>query len=153
VGGQGASEAELTRDRLEAVRQKTLLAQSLAGTPKITEQAVATEKRSEATLDLNRAQLEQQRQQLNVLAGQRKQAEATLAAQEAARNLAEINLGYTRIVAPADGMVGQRQVRPGQYVSVGAQVISIVPLPNVWVIGNYKETQMNRIRVGQWARL
>jgi membrane fusion protein (multidrug efflux system) len=48
-------------------------------------------------------------------------------------------------------MVGQRQVRPGQYVSAGTQVIALVPLPNVWVIANYKETQMTRIRVGQPA--
>jgi membrane fusion protein (multidrug efflux system) len=50
-------------------------------------------------------------------------------------------------------MVGQRQVRPGQYVSLGTQVISLVPLPKVWVIANYKETQMTRIRVGQAARV
>ncbi len=148
-----ASEADLTRFHLEAVRQQTLLAHSSAGTAQLTEQAVANEKHTAATLDLNRAQLDQQRQQLNVLESQKKQAEATLAAQQAMRNLAEINLGYTRIVAPTDGMVGQRQVRPGQYVSVGTQVISIVPLPNVWVVANYKETQMTRVRIGQRARV
>jgi membrane fusion protein (multidrug efflux system) len=147
-----ASEADLTRYHLEAVRQQTLLAKSTAGTPQLTEQAVANEKRAQATLDLSRAQLEQQRQQLNVLDSQRKQADAVLAAQEAAHKLAAINLGYTRITAPADGMVSQRLVRPGQYVSVGTQVITVVPLPRVWVIANYKETQMTRIRVGQQAR-
>ena len=70
-----------------------------------------------------------------------------------ARNLAAINLGYTRIVAPVDGMVSERRVRPGQYLSVGTQVISLVPLPNVWVIANYKETQMTNIRTGQKARV
>jgi membrane fusion protein, multidrug efflux system len=50
-------------------------------------------------------------------------------------------------------MVGQRQVRPGQYVSLGTQVVSLVPLPKLWVIANYKETQMTRIRVGQAARV
>jgi len=148
-----ASEADLTRYHLESVRQQRLLATSTAGTPQITEQAIANEKRAEATLDLNRAQLDQQRQQLTVLESQRTQAQATLKAQQAARDLAEINLGYTRITAPVDGMVGQRQVRPGQYVSIGTQVISIVPLPNVWVIANYKETQMTRIRTGQPARV
>ena len=83
----------------------------------------------------------------------RQQARATLASQQAARDLAAINLGYTRIIAPVDGMVGQRQVQVGQYVSTGTQVISIVPLPHVWVIANYKETQMTRIRVGQPARV
>jgi membrane fusion protein, multidrug efflux system len=148
-----ASEADLTRYHLEAVRQQTLLANSNAGTPQLTEQAVANEKRTAATLDLNRAQLDQQRQQLNVLQSQRMQAQAALKAQQATRDLAEINLGYIRITAPVDGMVGQRQVRPGQYVNVGTQVISVVPLPNVWVVANYKETQMTRVRVGQPARV
>jgi membrane fusion protein (multidrug efflux system) len=147
-----ASEADLTRYHLESVRQQKLLASS-NGTPQLVEQAVDNEKRTAATLDLNRAQLDQQRRQLNVLESQRRQADATLKAQQAARDLAEINLGYTRITAPVDGMVGQRQVRPGQYVSTGTQVISIVPLPNVWVIANYKETQMTNIRVGQPARV
>jgi membrane fusion protein (multidrug efflux system) len=146
-----ATKADLTRFHLEAVRQQTLLAGRLAGTSQLTEQAVANEKRAEATLALNRAQLDQQRQQLKVLDGQRMQAQATLKAQQAARDLARINLGYTRIVAPVDGMVGQRQVRPGQYVNVGTEVISVVPLPNVWVVANYKETQMNRVRLGQRA--
>ena len=84
---------------------------------------------------------------------QKAQAAAALEAQKAARNLAAINLGYTRIVAPADGMVSERRVRPGQYLSVGTQVISLVPLPNVWVIANYKETQMTNIRTGQKARV
>ncbi len=146
-----ATEADLTRFHLEAVRQQTLLTRRLAGTPQLTEQAVANEKRAEATLALNRAQLDQQRQQLNVLDSQRMQAQATLKAQQAARDLAQINLGYTRIAAPVDGMVGQRQVRPGQYVNVGTQVISVVPLPNLWVVANYKETQMTRVRAGQPA--
>jgi membrane fusion protein (multidrug efflux system) len=86
-----------------------------------------------------------------VLDGQEQQAKAALAAQTAARDLAEINLGYTRIVAPVDGMVGQRLVQAGQYLSVGTQVLSLVPLPDVWVIANYKETQMTHVRTGQVA--
>jgi membrane fusion protein (multidrug efflux system) len=148
-----ASEADLTRYHLEAERQQSLLKNRLAGTPQLVEQAVDNEQRTAATLDLNRAQLDQQRQQLNVLESQRKQATATLKAQQAARDLAQINLGYTRIIAPVDGMVGQRQVQAGQYVNVGTQVISVVPLPNVWVIANYKETQMTRVRIGQPAQV
>jgi membrane fusion protein, multidrug efflux system len=148
-----ASEADVTRYHLEAVRQQTLLAKSYAGTPQLTEQAVDNEKRAEATLALNRAKLDQQRQQINVLDSQKAQAAAALEAQKAARNLADINLGYTRITAPVDGMVSERRVRPGQYLSVGTQVISLVPLPNVWVIANYRETQMTNIRAGQRARV
>ena len=148
-----ATQADLTRYHLEAVRQQKLLATRYAGTEQLVEQAVDNEKHTEATLALNRAQLAQQRQQLNVLDIQEKQAKAALKAQRAARDLAKIALGYTRIAAPVDGMVSERQVRPGQYVSVGTQVISLVPLPNVWVVANYKETQMTRIRLGQPAHV
>ena len=148
-----ATRADLTRYHLETVRQQYLLVTKYAGTEQLVEQAVDNEKHTAATLALNQAQLEQQRQQLNVLASQEKQAHATLKALQAARDLAEIALGYTRIIAPVDGMVSQRQVRPGQYVSVGTQVISLVPLPHVWVVANYKETQMTRIRLGQPARV
>jgi membrane fusion protein (multidrug efflux system) len=147
-----ATQADLTRYHLETVRQQDL-AIKFAGTEQLVEQAVDNETHTEATLALNQAQLAQQRQQLNVLDSQEKQAKATLKAQQAARDLAKITLGYTRIVAPVDGMVSERQVRPGQYVSVGTQVIALVPLPNVWVVANYKETQMTRIRLRQPARV
>jgi membrane fusion protein (multidrug efflux system) len=148
-----ASEADLTRYHLETVRQQALLATGIAGTRQTVEQAVDNEKRAEATLALNFAQLDQQRQQVNVLDSQEKQAQAMLAEQQAARDLAQINLGYTRITAPVDGMVGQRQVQAGQYLNAGTQVISLVPLPHVWVVANYKETQMTRVRIGQPARV
>jgi membrane fusion protein, multidrug efflux system len=148
-----ATRADLTRYHLETVRQQNLLVTKYAGTEQLVEQAVDNEKRTEATLALNQAQLAQQRQQLHVLDSQEKQANAALKAQQAARDLAKIALRYTRITAPVDGMVSERQVRPGQYVSVGTQVIALVPLPSVWVVANYKETQMTRIRLGQPARV
>ena len=147
-----SSEADVTRYHLETVRQQNL-ADKYAGTPQLVEQAVDNEKRATSSLALNQAKLDQQRQQLNVLESQKAQAAAALEGQRAAKNLASINLGYTRIVAPVDGMVSQRLVRAGQYLSVGTQVISLVPLPNVWVIANYKETQMTNIRIGQKARV
>jgi membrane fusion protein, multidrug efflux system len=148
-----ATKADLTRYHLETVRQQDLLVTKYAGTEQLVEQAVDNEKHTEATLALNQAQLAQQRQQLNVLDSQEKQADAALKGQQAARDLARIALGYTRITAPVDGMVSERQVRPGQYASIGTQVISLVPLPDVWVVANYKETQMTRIRLGQPARV
>jgi membrane fusion protein (multidrug efflux system) len=148
-----SSEADVTRYHLETVRQQNLLTDKYAGTPQLVEQAVDNEKRATSSLALNQAKLDQQRQQLNVLESQKAQAAAALEGQRAAKNLASINLGYTRIVAPVDGMVSQRLVRAGQYLSVGTQVISLVPLPNVWVIANYKETQMTNIRIGQKARV
>ena len=145
------SKADVTRYHLETLRQQKLLATRIVGTEQAVEQAVDNERRADATLALNQAQLQQQEQQINVLTSQEAQARATLETQKAARDLAAINLGYTRITSPVDGMVGLRLVQEGQYLSIGTQVISVVPLPHVWVLANYKETQMTRVRVGQPA--
>jgi len=75
-----------------------------------------------------------------------------LHAKEAALAAAQVNLGYTKIVAPGDGSVGERQVRPGQLVSPGTQVLTFVS--NVkWVQANYRETQLTHIKVGDPAEI
>lgn len=146
-----ATRSTVLRTRLEAQRQRSLLAGSVAGTRQLVEQADAGERQSAATLEQNQAQAEAQRRQLGVLDTQEAQLRASLAVQQAALALSRLQLGYTRITSPVDGMAGQRQVRPGQYVGVGTQVIAVVPLPHVWVVANLKETQMNRVRAGQRA--
>src|SRR4029077_971416 len=72
---------------------------------------------------------------------------ADLRAREAALTVAQVNLGYTHIVAPSDGTVGERQVRPGQLVSPGTQVLSFVD-GTAWVQANFRETQLTNIKVG-----
>ncbi|HKE95293.1 MAG TPA: efflux RND transporter periplasmic adaptor subunit, partial [Povalibacter sp.] len=83
---------------------------------------------------------------------QERQLVADLHAKEAALSVAQINLGYTRVVAPADGTVGERQVRPGQLVSPGTQVISFVH-GTTWVQANFRETQLTNITVGDGAEI
>ena len=146
-----ATAAILTRNRLEAERQRALVASGITGTRQAVERADAAAEQAAATLAGNQADLAATRQQLAILDAQVKQQEGTLDTNRAQLDLANIDLGYTRIIAPADGMVGSRQVRPGQYVSAGTQVIALVPLPNVWAVANYKETQLTRVRVGQRA--
>jgi membrane fusion protein (multidrug efflux system) len=106
-----------------------------------------------AQVEQSRAQASAAARQLTVLAAQQSQAEAALAAQKANLAIAKINLGYTQIVAPQDGVIGQRQVKPGQFVGVGGQITSLTPLPNVWVIANYKETQLTHMAVGEGAEV
>lgn len=77
---------------------------------------------------------------------------ADLKAKQASLDLAKINLGYTRIIAPVSGEIRQRNVREGQYVHAGTQVIAVVPLDNVWVIANHKETQLTHVVVGKAPR-
>ena len=77
------------------------------------------------------------------------QAQAALAHDEAVRSQAGLNLGYTAIVAPADGVVGNRTLRVGQFVQAGTQLMSVVPSAEAYVVANFKETQLTDVRRGQ----
>jgi membrane fusion protein (multidrug efflux system) len=147
-----ATQADLERARLEAERQRKLLATTF-GTEQRVEQTDADAKRLTATLASNQAAVESQRSQLAVLDTQELQLRAEAKAKQAALDLAKINLGYTRISAPINGEVSERGVYAGQYVHAGSQVITIVPLDNVWVIANYKETQLTHVARGQRAEV
>jgi membrane fusion protein, multidrug efflux system len=91
--------------------------------------------------------------ELAVLQAQIKENDAALIAARAVLAGADLNLEYTTITAPQDGVLGQRQVKPGELVGVGTQITSLTPLPKVWVIANYKETQLTHMAVGQQARI
>ena len=147
-----ATSAALDQARKDVVRQHTLL-DSGSGSVDGTEHAETRRAELQAQLAQNRAQAEAAARQLEVLTAQLAQAQATLAAQEASLQLATINLDYTRIVAPRDGVIALRQVRPGQYLGVGGQVTILTPLPDVWVIANYRETQLTHVEVGQPATI
>jgi membrane fusion protein (multidrug efflux system) len=68
---------------------------------------------------------------------------------EAVQNQAQLNLDYTSIVAPIDGVVGNRTLRTGQYVQAGTQLMSVVPVAGAYVVANFKETQLTEVRKGQ----
>ena len=147
------AEATDWRDSLEATRQEKLLATGIAGTEQEVERADAAHRVSQAQLAQAQATVDAARLELKVQQSQEGQLAASLKAAQAQRNLAQINVGYTRIASPVDGMVSQRRVYPGQYVGVGTQVIAVVPLADIYVIANYKETQLTRIRTGQPAEV
>lgn len=144
--------AALVQNTRDLARQKTLLATG-SSTTEASEKLDTTRLQLNAQLGQNQAQAEAAARQLAVLAAQEQQAQAAVAAAHAALALAQINLGYTRIVAPQDGVIAQRQVKPGQYVGVGTQITSLTPLPHVWVIANYKETQLTHMAVGERAEI
>jgi membrane fusion protein (multidrug efflux system) len=147
-----ATTANVDQNERDLARQKRLLETGSSST-EATEKLQTSHAQLAAQLQQNRAQDQAAARQLDVLAAQQAQAEAALAGQKANLEVAKLNLGYTSIVAPQDGVIGQRQVKPGQFVPVGGQVTSLTPLPNVWVIANYKETQLTHMRVGQAAEV
>ena len=163
--GKEAVQADVVRTRAERARQEALY-QTHSTTQQKLEQATADEGRFTGQFASREADLEQAKtslrsNELAVLAEQRSKSVlesqeslliADLHAKEAALEVAQVNLGYTKITAPGDGSVGERQVRPGQLVSPGTQVLTFVS--NVkWVQANYRETQLTHIKVGDSAEI
>ena len=163
--GKEAVHADVVRTQKERSRQEALLLTS-SSTPQKVEQVVADEQRFSAQLASREADLEQaktllrsnelaveaERRTKAVLESQEVQLVADLHAKEAALTVAQVNLGYTKIAAPSDGSVGERQVRPGQLVSPGTQVITFVS-DIKWVQANYRETQLTNVKVGDAAEI
>jgi membrane fusion protein, multidrug efflux system len=144
--------ASREQNRRDLTRQQRLL-QTGSSSTEARERLETTRAQLEAQLAQNRAQAEAAQRELAVLEAQIAQSEAAIAAARAALVVARLNLEYTTIIAPQDGVLGQRQVKPGQLVAVGSQITTLTPLPNVWVIANYKETQLTHMAVGQPARI
>ncbi len=113
----------------------------------------AARSRAEASVSAASATLEAQQQRVAVLAAQREAAAAAVAQAEAARDLAQIDLDSTVVRAPVDGVIGNRQVRIGRLVAPGTSLLDIVPVNDVWVVANFKETQLEHIRPGQRVRI
>jgi membrane fusion protein (multidrug efflux system) len=109
--------------------------------------------RAEAGLSAATAGVDAQQKRIVVLAAQRDAAIAAIAQAQAARDLARIDLESTVVRAPVGGVVGNRQVRVGRLVAPGAPLLDIVPVQDVWVVANFKETQLERIRPGQRVRI
>ena len=158
--GIAAVQADVVRTQDERTRQESLF-QTRSTTQQKVEQAVADEQRFAAQSASRKADLEQAKTMLRsnelaaeaerrgkaVLESQDMQLVADLHAKEAGLTAAKVNLGYTTIEAPSDGTVGERQVRPGQLVSPGTQVIPFVDKIK-WVLANYRETQLTNMKVG-----
>lgn len=87
--------------------------------------------------------------QLDLLKAELAQARATLAHDQAVQQQAELNLSYTAITSPVDGVVGNRSLRIGQYVQAGTQLMAVVPLVGTYIVANYKETQLTDVHAGQ----
>jgi membrane fusion protein (multidrug efflux system) len=163
--GKEAVQAQLVRARSERKRQEALY-QTHATTEQNLEAAVSAEGNLSAQLsnrdaDLNQAQTmlrsseiaaEAERRSKAVLESQETQVQADLHAKQASLAAVQVNLGYTKIYAPDNGTVGERQVRPGQLVSPGTQVISFVALTK-WVQANYRETQLTNVKIGDPAEI
>jgi len=147
-----ATAATLAQSGRDVARQERLLSGGSASAADL-EKAQTVHAQLAAQLDQNKAQADAVARQIDLLGAQLDQARATLAAGLAAEQLAQINLGYTRIAAPTAGIISVRQVLPGQFIAAGSQVTTLAGLPLVWVVANYKETQLTHVAVGETAAI
>jgi membrane fusion protein (multidrug efflux system) len=119
------------------------------GTVQRAQQAESALLEKTAQLQGARAALVAAQEKVNVLSTERVKAEAQLDHSLAVERQAELNLSYTTITAAVDGTVGARSLRVGQFVQAGTQLMAVVPLHAVYVVANFKETQLTRVRDGQ----
>ncbi|MCS3762013.1 HlyD family secretion protein [Bradyrhizobium centrosematis] len=147
-----AADANLKFAQEERARYDDLM-KSGSGTIQRAQQTDAALRASSAQAQHAKFGLLAAQRKIEVLTTQRAQAAAQLARARAVAQQAALNLSYTEITAPVDGTVGARSLRVGQYVQAGTQLMAVVPLDAVYVIANFKETQLTHVRPGQPVEL
>ena len=147
-----STEANLNFARQERARYDELM-KSGSGTVQRAQQTDAALRAQTAQLEQGKAGLIAANRKIEVLSTQRAKALAQLDRAGAVEQQAALNLSYTEISAPLEGTVGARSLRVGQYVQAGTQLMAVVPLDAVYVVANFKETQLTHMRNGQSVEL
>jgi membrane fusion protein (multidrug efflux system) len=143
-----AAEANLKFAQEERARYDGLM-KSGSGTVQRAQQTDAALRAQTAQLQQGKSGLVAINKRTEVLFTERAKGAALLAHARIVEQQAALNLSYTQITAPIDGMVGARSLRVGQYVQAGTQLMAVVPLDQVYVVANFKETQLTHMRNGQ----
>lgn len=146
--GIDATSAETVRSRDDNVRYKELASRS-AVSIESAQRADATFKTAQANGAKSQATLLAAQRQLDVIGTQKQQARAALMQARAERDLAQLNVGYTELRAPIDGVIGNRRARVGAFAAAGTQLLAVVPASGLWVDANFKEDQLAEMLPGQ----
>jgi membrane fusion protein (multidrug efflux system) len=165
------AEAQANQDRASAdlARYRQLIEKDEISAQQF-DTAVTSETAARATVDAARAALaaagsqvargeaevraaETGTEQVDVARARAEAAEAVAQKNEAALAQARLNLGYTTIAAPVAGIVSRKSVQPGQVIQAGQPLLALVPLDRIWVVANFKESQLRRMRPGQAAEV
>jgi membrane fusion protein, multidrug efflux system len=150
--GIASADAETVRARDDRARFETL-SRTAAASVQSFQKADADFKQAVAGGEKARAALDAAQQQLAVIETQKQQTRAALDGAIADRDTARLNLGYTELRAPFDGVVGNRSARVGAFAGVGSQLIAIVPARGLWVDANFKENQLATMHAGEEASI
>ncbi len=146
--GVAAADAESTRARLDDSRYQDLASRS-AVSLESAQRAQAVAQTARAGRDRAAAAQQGARRQLDVIASQRQQAQSALAQAQAELDAATLNLSYTELRAPVDGVIGNRRARAGAYATSASQLLVVVPSHGLWIDANFKEDQLARLHAGQ----
>lgn len=147
-------EAELRVEKLRRDYERySRLLERKAATPAAVEQYAVELDMAKARVAALKRQREAARSTVSEVAQRKENADAAIARAEAAVDMARLNLSYTVITAPADGFLGRRTIEEGQLVNPGQTITTLLPDSPKWVVANFKETQMARVRVGQHAEI
>jgi membrane fusion protein, multidrug efflux system len=152
VADVAGAEANLKFAQEERARYDDLM-KSGSGTIQRAQQTDAALRASDAQLQHAKSGLLAAQRKVDVLTTERAKAVAQLERARAVEEQASLNLSYTEITAPVDGTVGARSLRVGQLVQAGTQLMAVVPLDAVYVVANFKETQLTHVRAGQSVEL
>lgn len=148
------AEIEIRLAKLEKDRQRyeNLLKRN-AATPiqleQIETEYEATRKKLEATRRQQRAAMSG----IKEVSNRKESTEAAIQRAKAALEMARLNLSYTVVLAPCDGKLGRRALEEGQYITAGQSVTYILPDSQKWIVANYKETQVENLKLGQEVRI
>ena len=147
-----AADANLKFAQQERARYDDLM-KSGSGTVQRAQQTDAALRAQTAQLQQGKAGLIAANKRIEILTTERAKAAAQLDHARAVEQQAALNLSYTQITSAVDGTVGARTLRVGQYVQAGTQLMAVVPLDAVYVVANFKETQLTHVRSGQPVEL
>jgi membrane fusion protein (multidrug efflux system) len=145
-----AASLEAARQRLDGARAEVTQAEAEVASQQV---ALAQSRRHREETEAGLATAQSRRGEVTVRSAEAASAEAQLAEARAAVREAELNVEYTTVTAPVAGRVTRRTVEVGQVVQPGQPLLAIVDVGNVWVVANYKETQLTRVRPGQRATI
>ncbi|MGV8918760.1 MAG: HlyD family secretion protein [Pseudomonas sp.] len=143
-----ATSAETVRSRDDQARYQKLVGQQ-AVSVESAQRADATFKTAQANGAKAQASMLATQRQIAVIDTQKLQARAAVQQAKAERDLAKLNVGYTELRAPVDGVIGNRRARVGAYASAGSQLLAVVPATGLWVDANFKEDQLAHMTPGQ----
>ncbi|WP_299998326.1 HlyD family secretion protein [uncultured Cedecea sp.] len=141
-------EETLKLAKINAERYRNL-ARDGSGTVQAMQQADTQLNIQQANLIKSKTNYAATQQQTSIIQADLEKAEATLSLAKAAQSAAELKLSYTKIYAPVNGIIGQKTIRVGSYANTGKPLLAIVPLDSIYILANYRETQLAHVAIGQ----